>query len=546
MKKAKNLYINTLMIVLLGFSLSACDDFLDEIPDNRTQLDTPDKIKKLLIASYPTSNYAVIGEMSADNFFDNRSPNSSGIYYNVNAYDRMDNSLYAWEDVGSVDYEDKDSPFSVWQGSNATIAATNYALEAIETLEAKGNLKVSLNSHRGEALVLRAYAHFVLVNIFANTYKDAETSKNDLGIPYVTKPVNNLNTKFERLSVAKVYELIAEDLEAGIPLIDDQSTYYKREALSYHFSKKAASAFAAKFYLYKKEYEKSLEYANAVLGVEDPSALLRDWKTIYDNSEKQAYAYTDVKSPANLLILSTYSAFNRRFSHNPRYGNIGSARRGSFGDIGPTWDGPVVPHLDGWVWTYDQKFGVVIPKTYEFFEYTDKVARIGYVHAVRTEFTTDATLLDRAEAKIFLNDIDGAVQDLQHWNRSHMATSELTKEVITNFYTPNRTYFVFKFHTQELSPSFIVTAEQKPYVDCVLHFRRIERIFEGDRWFDIKRYGIELEHITGPTSTRHFLSYDSPQRAIQIPADVLGVGVEPNPRPITLMAPTNRVPQLVY
>ena len=124
--------------------------------------------------------------------------------------------------------------------------------------------------------------------------------------------------------------------------------------------------------------------------------------------------------------------------------------------------------------------------------------------------------------------------------------TELTKNNIKSFYTANKKYFVFDFHTQELSPSFIVTAEQKSFVDCVLHFRRIDRLFEGDRWFDIKRYGIELEHFVGPTAQRHYLTYDDDRRAIQIPANAISSGVAANPRSTFKVPDATLVPKLVY
>ena len=43
---------------------------------------------------------------------------------------------------------------------------------------------------------------------------------------------------------------------------------------------------------------------------------------------------------------------------------------------------------------------------WEQFEYTDKIAGIGYVHMVRPEFTSQETLLFRAEANIFLGNHD--------------------------------------------------------------------------------------------------------------------------------------------
>ena len=62
----------------------------------------------------------------------------------------------------------------------------------------------------------------------------------------------------------------------------------------------------------------------------------------------------------------------------------------------------------------------------------------------------------------------------------------------------------------------------------VLHFRRIETIHEGDRWFDIKRYGIKVyHHYRGAREDEihtDSLTFSDPRRVIQLPQNVLDAG----------------------
>ena len=55
----KNIKITLSLLLLIGFS--SCDEFLSEIPDNRTQIDTPEKISELLVTAFlindTTNNY---------------------------------------------------------------------------------------------------------------------------------------------------------------------------------------------------------------------------------------------------------------------------------------------------------------------------------------------------------------------------------------------------------------------------------------------------------------------------------------------------------
>ncbi|MDR2691014.1 MAG: RagB/SusD family nutrient uptake outer membrane protein [Dysgonamonadaceae bacterium] len=508
-------------ILFTGLFASSCNDFLDELPDNRTQLDSPGKIKELLITAYPQANYALIAELSGDNFVDNQAP-VNGVYYPAEAYDRMDTEIFEWKEITNTD---EDSPYALWASCYQSVASANHALEAIEKLEREG-VAENLAPAKGEALLIRAYSHFILTNIFAKTYKDSVKSAADLGVPYITGTVNKVEVEYGRNSVAEVYDLIARDIEAGIGLIDDKA--YSEAAFKYHFNASAAHAFASQFYLYKRDYEKVIEHADFVLGSGDPSSLLRDWQTTYNNPETEAIVYIYAGNRANLLIIPTLSVYCRRFNDS-RYGWKGPATDGN-DEAGPNWNRRLF--MTGWT-ASQGTYGFMQPKITEYFEYTDKVAGIGYAHIMRVEFTTDDALLNRAEAKIMLGRIDDAVKDLEYWTKSHKATAALTKEKITDFYTERNAAFVFKFHTTELSPGFTVTAGQKPFVDCVLHFRRMERVLEGHRWFDLKRYGIEVTHVTGKSAGKITLDYDDDRRAVQIPRDVVGAGLTPNPRSIT-------------
>ena len=184
---------------------------------------------------------------------------------------------------------------------------------------------------------------------------------------------------------------------------------------------------------------------------------------------------------------------------------------------------------------------------FEQFEYTDKISGIGYCHEIRPEFTSEETLLMRAEANLFLGNIDAAFDDLYLWNEEHLSPNEsdrynhveLTKEQILDFYgcydDPDRADpgygIVMKFNIDEVCPSdkYKLTDEIEPYLQCIQHFRRIQLVHMGNRWFDIKRYGFTIEHKMG-ISDVYTLKVLDPRYAIQIPSEVIGAGLDPNPR----------------
>ncbi|KAA6319977.1 hypothetical protein EZS27_030188, partial [termite gut metagenome] len=83
-------------------------------------------------------------------------------------------------------------------------------------------------------------------------------------------------------------------------------------------------------------------------------------------------------------------------------------------------------------------------------------------------------------------------------------------------------------------PDFTVTpGEQENFIHCILHMRRVLTLHEGLRWFDIKRYGIEIYrrtvHNNNIVVTDQLLEDDN-RRAIQLPQEIINAGLEANPR----------------
>ena len=525
-------------IVLVAFalllSMTGCD-FLDKNPDMRASIDSKEKVQLLLVSAYTSSNFAAICEFSSDQVVDNNAPDKTGHCNALSPLDRMYDEIFAWETIKSDG--EQDSPKYIWDRCYSAIATCNQALKAIEKLEEQG---INMDAEKGEALVSRAYHHFILVNVFCHTWKDEIQSKQDLGITYMTEPETTVAPHYERGTVFDTYEAIQADLEAGIPLIDD--SYYS--VPRYHFNVKAAHAFAARFYLYKREYEKALFHANTVLTTDDATVLanLYDAKTGRElgDPEQEQLLWIDPSASYNLLLNTTGSIiFYTVFPTYGRYQHNGEASDYSTLGSGPCWSSqfPGFP-----LWMYNQNYGCFCAKLWYVFEYTDKVNLVGYPHGITRAFTTNETLLCRAEAKAMLNDLEGAANDLRMWCQSYNANGrmdtlpdgnvDLTVEKINKFYRSDaNSHFVPELHNTDISPSFTISEAQRPLIHCVLHCRRIETLHDGLRWFDIKRYGIEITHQRG-TEPLRTLVWNDDRRAIQLPQDVRIAGMTPNPREV--------------
>ena len=133
-----------------------------------------------------------------------------------------------------------EAPKNVWEASYAAITNANQALVAIDELESNGT--GGLEAARGEALLCRAYNHFILAGLFCEGY-DPDTAGEKLGIPYMEAPETELNPKYERGTLAHVYDMIDKDLQEGLPLVNDAVYSIPK----YHFNQKAAYTFASRF-----------------------------------------------------------------------------------------------------------------------------------------------------------------------------------------------------------------------------------------------------------------------------------------------------------
>lgn len=549
-------------ILALGLGLTSCSDsFLDQTPDERVELTNVNDVVMLLGTAYSTGNYGWICEISSDNIVDINAPykatQSNGdeleVRYNLTSYNRMDDEAYCFEPVRSS--TSSDSPAEVWEEAYQAIAVANHALAKLD--EFRGGVSLDdpsvsneMRSAYAEAFLARAYNHFVLVNIFSQAYRDEELSKQDVGIPYITVPEDKVLVSYQRGNVTETYQKIEEDLLNGLKYLSDIN--YKKP--KWHFNLKAAHAFAARFYLYKREYAKVIEHANYVLGENTTSgrtglpAMLYQLAGFDDanNSVDYAEIWQGPDQANNLMLVATHSLQWRR-SVGYRYATAGKALRDIFFHLGPNWNYYCMrmPAVCGELfWDGNSDHGFMSSRIAERFEYSDKVAGIGFAHIIRREFTASELLLERAEAELLgNNDIDGCVEDLIAYEESRQNFSETTKAAYVNAMFPLTKERIEKWYravdagnhsntfanwdfTQEVSPKFVIKPEVLVYMNCLNDMRRYETAWTGLRFFDLKRFGIPYSHVYSPDAIKYEVKAHDSRLAIELPEEVLLAGLE--------------------
>ncbi len=498
--------LNFLLSLSLFFLLPSCN-FLDVNPDSNydINIDKEEKIAELITGAYPMASYAPFLEARTDNVGERM----HGEHF------RLNEAMYFWEDY---DQEDLDTPLHYWNACYRGIAQVNKALELLKTYDKTPRVKALY----GEAFLLRAYLHFMLVNIWAEPYRGANTS--DLGIPYLTKPEKNALVDYKRGTVAEVYNKIEEDLKLGITLVDD--SYY--QSPKFHFNKKAAYAFASRFYLYKGEWSLVVKYANYVLGY-DTAPLLRSWskyqRAYSFNTANLFHSYLTKDEPANLMLLTTESRIKRDLpiqKFAPTFDVVDKI----FNKQGLTNSEPLkklnlrmtylftkspAPIRNGWYIAKFDERSMILDNT---------SLRPRDLYVTNVLFTTDEVLLNRMEAYAMQKNYDKSLADMTLYLKTKYDITVPDRTMLLS--TSAKNYSLY-------TPFYGLTIKQLALVRITTELRQKEFYEEGLRWFDIRRFYLPVNRkSSNPLYSP--LRKEDPRKLLQIPAEAINRGLEANPR----------------
>lgn len=486
-------YPYLLLLALMLGVLSGCDNFLDENPDNRVELNTPQKAAQLLTNAYSSSAYTFTEWMS-DNV---------GFTFGTQKLPEHDQA-FTWSEFTGIA---QDTPSSFWTSTYDAIAHANEVLAVIDGLPGDRRYK---NAIKAEALLTRAYGHFMLVNLFAKHY-DRNTANQDPGIPYVEEPETVFIKQYTRHSVDDVYDKIERDLLDGLDRVDD--SFYANSG-KYHFTRNAALAFASRFYLFKGDLEECLKYSNQLLG-SDPSLFVKDIPALLQeriNTEDYIRLYHSPNDDSNLLLIRQVSNF-----HLPNLGHWPT--RPMYSALFETNPYGLVDERQDPAWVAGEN-GLAATKFEFLFERTSLTSNVGFNYTIFLAFRGEEVLLNRAECYIAQDMVLEALNDLLILARRRYRPDQglnLTNVTATGLRNGLRNYYG---STNDLLNAFIYLMEE----------RQKEFLHEGMRWFDIRRFGIPVTHVLQDGS-QITLEADDNRKVLQIPQAAIDVGgLEPNPR----------------
>jgi len=447
-----------ILLIAAILLVSSCKEYLGLDPDNRMRLTTLEDYKDLITGNYPEARHLFL-ELYTDNFKYYHYPD-----YNNSNINSWLTPFYMWSD--EYIQNNAITPEAAWRHYYHVIYNMNVALEGLG--DAEGTDEGMRRSLRGEALLVRSYCHFMLVNIFGKHYNPS-TASTDLGITYVTATEQENIVHYTRGTVAEVYDQALQDALEGLELLND--SYVDKS--QFHFTKASAHAFLARLFLFKSDFDaalehglKTLEYNNSIRD------LIDDHKQFEANFRMFADEYFSTSKPNVLLMKRTLewnsfylsgfyaNEFRATFPTNDYRGKI-YTRTG--GDVHPNY--------------YARKFR--------------SLRTNGQQYSDIPLFSVEEAMVTAMEAAVRKDDPEPEI------------AIELLNELLVKRLQP--------FTPLDLS-DFSSTDN---LLERIIDERRREFAYEGLRWFDIKRFNIPVTHYT--LNGNITLAADDLRRVVQIP-----------------------------
>lgn len=486
MKRIVLLYI---VVLLSGWILAGCNDFLEESSQGEVRPTTVDELYQIMLGeAYPR---AVSGgdiimpylEFLTDNMQNNPIVNESETALkSVETY----LPIFTWK---KEMYEECSllTGVDTWDLFYKRINGCNVVIEYLDRV--KGDEEDKLNM-KGQVLLLRGWWYFQLVNLYGLPYNAGDPSKN-LGVP-LKLDMDVTDKLYARNSVAEVYVQVEKDLLEGVSILDTHGV----ESSSWKMNAPVGRALLSRVYLYMGNWEKAVLYADSVLAVRSG---LCDFSKFSDVNEMIA-GYATGKATENGVYNSNVSkeilwmyGLNSEFVHytgfsaysNPATYTVSEDLIGCFEKLN-------APGNDGSTDAGDLRRIYQIHNAsyysggYVYFPYWV------FKHGTNGFYSFDRSAKGIRTAELYLNRAEAYIQRYRETGNvdfRNRAIADLNTLREARFDTRNVDYVPV-----EQRADIDISTPDRLYAFC-LEERRRELMFEDHRWFDLRRTGMpRLEH----------------------------------------------------
>ena len=267
------------LLSLLSLLFVSCDDFLDITPTGKVIPSSLAEYRALI--AYEYDNF------TSDRYMTTIRTDEVIMGASTSSFDLEDYlDLWLWKDE---DPSPNTAYFS-WRTYYHNIYIANYIIE--HKSEIKDGSSDDVSQLIGEAYMMRAYNHFLLVNLFAKPYTHC-TPASTRGIPIMIAA--DVNAMPRSSSVETVYKQVLSDL-------DEAAKYMKKEkweqGYNYRFNVASVDALRARAYLYMGEWQKAYDASQNVITA---------FGALENLNTSSAKLPNDPKSTENIVALEHFS-----------------------------------------------------------------------------------------------------------------------------------------------------------------------------------------------------------------------------------------------
>lgn len=248
----KTIYL-ALALILSVPTLNSCRDeslepTLQQSKDLESSINSLEDLKAVLNAGYNRMSgvayygrdYIIFGEVRTDNAYSNANSNR---FVTPAAMKMTVNDAYSAD---------------TWAQIYAAIGTANVVINK-DAAQLSGGTTAEINQIKGEALIMRALAHFDLLKLYGQQHVGTG-GMSALGVPYVTKFRDTESLLPARNTVKEVYDNVLKDLNDAAAMMTASGN---RDA--HYFSTHAANALIARVALYFKDYTLAQSAAKKVI-----------------------------------------------------------------------------------------------------------------------------------------------------------------------------------------------------------------------------------------------------------------------------------------
>lgn len=298
------------MVILATLTMSACDNFLDITPTGKVIAETGDEYRALLTYEYKYfTKDRYMTTLRTDEMLMDKVKTSST---DLDAY--LD--LWRWKD----DNPSPTTSYFSWRSYYHSVYIANYIIQNQKKIKEATAQEIS--QLVGEAYMMRAYCHFLLVNLYAEPYTHCTPSQTR-GVPMLLEP--DVNAIPGSSSVETVYKQILSDLDKAEQHLNVEEWELGK---NYRFNTISAQALRARTYLYMGRWSDALEASKEVLSVYNELEDMNNSTTLpnsYKSKESivalerfSSNLYTAVDMPASEFISLYRSGDQRRTKYFKR------------------------------------------------------------------------------------------------------------------------------------------------------------------------------------------------------------------------------------